>query len=150
GGGINVIAVAQGSSELNISLVVRAADAAAAQRRIHDAFQLAKIGGGRAVRPEHVDVVLFGVGTIGRTLAALLAGNRRAAAIVRVVGCIDRSGFLFASGGLSPRRLAAVVAWKNAGKRLADAGGGERGDPARAVAEIARHALSTPILVDLT
>ena len=44
--GINIVAIAQGSSELNISLVVEERDAAEAQRRIHDAFQLAKIGGG--------------------------------------------------------------------------------------------------------
>ena len=34
-GGLNVVAIAQGSSELNISVVVAAADAAEAQRRIH-------------------------------------------------------------------------------------------------------------------
>jgi aspartate kinase len=36
--GINVRAIAQGSSELNISCVVSAADAAAAVRAVHDAF----------------------------------------------------------------------------------------------------------------
>jgi aspartokinase len=34
--GINVIAIAQGASECSISLVVSAADAPAAVRRIHD------------------------------------------------------------------------------------------------------------------
>ena len=48
--GINIVAIAQGSSELNISFVVAAKDAAAAQRAVHDAFQLAKIGGGAATR----------------------------------------------------------------------------------------------------
>ena len=40
---INVVAIAQGSSELNISVVVEARQAAEAQRRIHDAFQLSRI-----------------------------------------------------------------------------------------------------------
>ena len=44
--GINIVAIAQGSSELNISFVVAAKDAAPAQRAVHAAFQLAKIGGG--------------------------------------------------------------------------------------------------------
>jgi aspartokinase/homoserine dehydrogenase 1 len=42
--GLNVIAVAQGSSERNISFVVRSDQAGEAARQVHDAFQLAKIG----------------------------------------------------------------------------------------------------------
>jgi aspartokinase/homoserine dehydrogenase 1 len=37
---INVIAIAQGSSELNISLVVLSSQAAEAQKKIHQAFRL--------------------------------------------------------------------------------------------------------------
>ena len=40
--GINVIAISQGSSERNISLVVTDQDAAPAVRAIHQAFQLDK------------------------------------------------------------------------------------------------------------
>ena len=72
---VNIVAIAQGSSELNISFVVAASDAAAAQRSVHDAFQLAKIGGGAAVGGDHVDVVLLGFGQIGRTLAEMIAKN---------------------------------------------------------------------------
>ncbi len=42
GAGVNVIAISQGSSERNISLVVTERDAAAAVRAIHRAFQLEK------------------------------------------------------------------------------------------------------------
>lgn len=38
--GVNVIAISQGSSELNISLIVVEGDAANAVRAIHRAFQL--------------------------------------------------------------------------------------------------------------
>ena len=41
---INVVAIAQGSSEVNISLVVMLGDADTAVRRIHDAFALDKLG----------------------------------------------------------------------------------------------------------
>ena len=41
---INVIAIAQGSSEVNISLVVLVGDADTAVRRIHAAFALDKLG----------------------------------------------------------------------------------------------------------
>jgi len=40
---INVVAIAQGSSELNISLVVSSAQAAQAQKRIHSAFRLSRL-----------------------------------------------------------------------------------------------------------
>ena len=40
---INVVAIAQGSSELNISLVVASAQAAQAQKRIHSAFRLSRL-----------------------------------------------------------------------------------------------------------
>src|SRR5262245_57963980 len=58
--GLNVIAVAQGSSERNISFVVRSDQAGEAARQVHDAFQLAKIGGGRPEEAPHTDVVLLG------------------------------------------------------------------------------------------
>ena len=45
---INVVAIAQGSSERNISFAVNGDDAAEAARCVHAAFQLSKIGGGRA------------------------------------------------------------------------------------------------------
>ena len=67
--GINIVAIAQGSSELNISFVVAGKDVAPAQRAVHAAFQLAKIGGGAATRAAHRDVVLLGFGQIGRALA---------------------------------------------------------------------------------
>ncbi len=46
GAGINVIAIAQGSSEVNISLVVLTGDADEAVRRIHAAFELERVGVG--------------------------------------------------------------------------------------------------------
>jgi aspartokinase len=39
---VNVIAISQGSSELNISLIVAASEAACAVRAIHQAFELEK------------------------------------------------------------------------------------------------------------
>ena len=41
--GINVVAIAQGSSELNLSVVVDGRHGAAAQRAVHAAFQLNKV-----------------------------------------------------------------------------------------------------------
>ena len=148
--GINVIATAQGSSELNLSLVVEGRDAARAERAVHAAFQLSKIGGGAVAQPERTDVVLLGFGQIGRALAPMIAKVKRTGLTLRIVGLIDRSGVVFDARGLSPRRLATLAAAKARRTPLAKAPGGRRAGAGDAVTFIARHALTNPILVDLT
>ncbi len=147
---INVIAIAQGSSELNLSLVVDGGDAARALRAVHAAFQLSKIGGGMGAHPERSDVVLLGFGQIGRTLAPLIAKVKQNALRLQVVGLVDRSGFVFDPRGLSPRRLAALAAAKAKATPLAKVAGGRRASATEAVTFVASHALSNPILVDVT
>jgi aspartokinase/homoserine dehydrogenase 1 len=147
---INVVAIAQGSSELNISVVVAAAEAAEAQRRIHAAFQLSRIAGGAVIQPERMEIVLLGFGQIGRTLASLLARVRRQALSLRVAAVIDRSGYVFDPQGLSSRRLAALAAEKRRGRPLAQAPKGRAGTAEEAIAHIAGYALTRPVLVDLT
>src|SRR2546426_4854834 len=148
--GINVIATAQGSSELNLSLVVDGKEAPRAQRVVHAAFQLSKIGGGAVAHPERSEVVLLGFGQIGRALAPMIAKVKRQGLALRIVSLIDRSGLVFDADGFSPRRLAALAAAKAKGAPLAKAAGGRRASAAEAVAFVARHALTNPILVDLT
>jgi aspartokinase/homoserine dehydrogenase 1 len=147
-GGINVVAIAQGSSERNISFVVSAGDAAEAARRVHGAFQLSKIGGGRARLVPYSDVVLLGFGRVGRALAdqiASLDGDRR----VRIVGLLDRSGYVFDARGLSRSRLLTLAREKDAGRLLASLGG-ERASALEALKLMAGHAVSRPIVVDVT
>ena len=149
-GGINVVAIAQGSSELNISVVVEAAEAAEAQRRVHAAFQLSRIAGGSVIQPERMEIVLLGFGQIGRTLAQLIGRVRRPALSLRVAAVIDRSGFVFEPQGIPPRRLATLAADKKKGRGLAEAARGRRGTAEEAIAHIAGYALTRPVLVDLT
>jgi bifunctional aspartokinase / homoserine dehydrogenase 1 len=149
-GGINVVAIAQGSSELNISIVVSAKEAAEAQRRIHAAFQLSRIAGGAVIRPERMEVVLLGFGQIGRTLATLIGQVRRPALSLRVAAVIDRSGFVFDPQGLSSRRLATLAADKRKRRPLAEAPKGRTATAEEAIAHIASYALTRPVLVDVT
>jgi aspartokinase/homoserine dehydrogenase 1 len=145
-GGINVIAIAQGSSERNISFVVDAADAADAARRVHGAFQLAKIGGGRPPAAPTTDVVLLGFGRVGRALSGPITARRSG---VRLVGLMDRSGYVFDPRGLGRRRLLSLARAKRRGRLLAQAGG-RRASAAEALAWIGAHAVSRPVLVDVT
>jgi aspartokinase/homoserine dehydrogenase 1 len=149
-GGINVVAIAQGSSELNISVVVSAADVAEAQRRIHAGFQLSRIAGGSVIRPERMEVVLLGFGQIGRALANLVSKVERPALSLRVAAVIDRSGFIFDPEGISRRRLAMLAAEKRKGRPLAELPRAQASDAVAAVAHIAGYALTRPVLVDLT
>jgi bifunctional aspartokinase / homoserine dehydrogenase 1 len=147
-GGINVVAIAQGSSERNISLAVAEADAPEAARRIHAAFQLSKIGGGRPITTPSTDVVLLGFGRVGRALADQI-GAANGGAPVRVVGLLDRSGYVFEPRGLSRRRLLSLTRDKDRGRLLA-ALGGTRAPAGDALTFMASHAVSRPLLVDVT
>lgn len=149
-GKINVVAIAQGSSELNISVVVAAAEAAEAQRRIHTAFQLSRIAGGSVVQPERMELVLLGFGQIGRALASLLGQVERPTLSLQVAAVIDRSGFVFDPKGLSARRLSTLAAEKSKGRSLAQLPNGQAARAEEAIAHIAGYALTRPVLVDLT
>lgn len=93
---INVIAVAQGSSEQNISLVLSAADHVKALGVIHSAFHLAK---------RNVHVAVIGKGAIGATLIKQIAdGQERLERDLHlrlaVVGIADRKHLLFEPEGI--------------------------------------------------
>jgi aspartokinase/homoserine dehydrogenase 1 len=148
-GSINVVAIAQGSSERNISFAVAERDAADAARRVHAAFQLSKIGGGRTpASSPHTDVVLLGFGRVGRALADQIAASTGGPP-VRVVGLLDRSGYVFDPRGLSRRRLSELAKKKDAGALLASLGGRSATAP-DALTFMASHAVSRPIVVDVT
>ena len=146
--GISVVAIAQGSSERNISFVVGEDDAADAVRRVHAAFQLSKIGGGRPLTRPHTDVVLLGFGRVGRELADQIASPTNGHA-VRVVGLLDRSGYVFDPRGISRRRLLALAREKDRGRLLSTLGG-HKASAAEALTMMASHAVSEPVLVDVT
>lgn len=146
--GINVVAIAQGSSERNISLAVAETDAAEAARRIHAAFQLSKIGGGRPEGSPRTDVVLLGFGRVGRALAdQITASSSQGSA--RIVGLIDRSGYVFDPRGFSRQRLQTLARHKARGP-LGAAPGATRGTAEDAIAHMATHAMTRPVLVDIT
>ena len=147
--GINVVAIAQGSSERNISFAVTEADVPEAARRIHAAFQLSKIGGGRPpVTIPRTDVVFLGFGRVGRALADQIAASRGQPA-VRVVGLLDRSGYIFEPRGISGRRLLELARKKDAGALLSSLGG-HAASAKDALTFMASHAVSRPVVVDVT
>ena len=144
--GINIVAIAQGSSELNISFVVAAKDAAPAQRAVHAAFQLAKIGGGSATRAAHRDVVLLGFGQIGRALAGIMAkaskktvgGKRNGAASCGWRPPSTPAASCSSPGGLTARAVGELADAKQSGRSLARTrAAGGRAKPADALTLLA-------------
>ncbi len=91
--------------------------------------------------------MLLGFGRVGRALADQIgAPNGRA---VRVVGLLDRSGYVFEPRGLSARRLAELAREKDQGALLS-ALGGKKAPAGEALAFMASHAVSQPVVVDVT
>jgi aspartokinase/homoserine dehydrogenase 1 len=148
--GINIRAIAQGSSELNISVVVDGARGADAQRAIHRSFQLDRIGGGAVGDAAQTDLFILGYGQIGRRVAALAEAVRQPGVRLRVVGIADRSGLTFNADGFSRTQLGAFAKAKERGTPVAKLRGGRASTTTAAVQWAASHALQRPIVVDLT
>ncbi|MDR2952482.1 MAG: bifunctional aspartate kinase/homoserine dehydrogenase I [Treponema sp.] len=105
--GVNVIAIAQGSSETNISAVISKQDEGKALNAIHDAFFLA---GQRSA-----NLFLIGTGLIGGTLLEQMASHREILADkdkikINLMGAADVSNMIFSEEGLDPKKVKAALA----------------------------------------
>lgn len=95
--GVNVVAIAQGSSELNISVVINRADETKALNAIHEAFFLSDT--------QELHLFMIGVGLIGATLInqikaqALFLKEKRAMEI-KIVGLANSKKMYFEENGI--------------------------------------------------
>ncbi|NRA95878.1 MAG: aspartate kinase [Planctomycetes bacterium] len=151
--GINILAIAQGSSELNVSLAVTHRDVEDAVRALHHEFGLDRIDPGEA-GTRRLDLLLLGFGSIGRGFAGLL--RRRHDAILdrlgldaRIVAVCDRSGYLLDPLGLANERLQAVSEAKQGGASIASLPGCvAHDDPVSMLRAATEYRLARPILID--
>ena len=95
--GINVAAIAQGSSELNISVVIDRIDESKTLNALHDAFFLSD--------SKTVNLFLVGVGQVGKKLIEQLdsqaAAMKRRKLELRLVGAADSKMMYFDPEGIS-------------------------------------------------
>jgi bifunctional aspartokinase / homoserine dehydrogenase 1 len=153
--GVNVLAIAQGSSELNISLAVEATDIDDAVRSIHGEFGLDRADTG-VDSPRGLDIVLLGCGKVGRAVVERVLDRsahvlQRFGLAARIVAVADRTGCLLRPAGIPEDDLRALVQAKAAGGHVADLPGARPGvDAAAAVREALSWRLSRPLLVDVT
>ncbi|MDR0722361.1 MAG: bifunctional aspartate kinase/homoserine dehydrogenase I [Treponema sp.] len=105
--GVNVVAIAQGSSELNISAVIPRQDQAKALNAIHEVFFLS---GARSV-----NLFLVGIGLIGSTLLEQLANQQEILVDehqirINLVGAANSRYMLFNPEGLDPKKVKSLLA----------------------------------------
>jgi aspartokinase/homoserine dehydrogenase 1 len=108
--GINIIAIAQGSSELNISVVIEQHQAARALRALHHEYGLEKIRPVLIRDPSEINLAIFGLGQIGQVLVRQLQDQKdyldqKLKLRVPIVGVADRSGLLTSDKGFSEAEL---------------------------------------------
>ena len=104
--GISVVAIAQGSSELNISAVISRQDEAKALNAVHEAFFLAGV--------RSVNLFLIGTGLIGGTLLDQIAGHREILADkdkirINLIGAANSRRMIFCREGIDPKKAKALL-----------------------------------------
>lgn len=96
--GININAIAQGSSEFNISVVISKKDLGKALNVIHEAFFLSPV--------KTLNVFYVGIGNIGKTLLEQLAENeeflyQNNSLRIKMIGITNSRHMLFSPDGIS-------------------------------------------------
>lgn len=87
---INAVAIAQGSSELNVSVVINSKDEQKALQAIHKAFF--------GSRDDHINLFMIGTGLIGSTL---LRQIQESSAPVRLCGLANTTRMILGAQGIS-------------------------------------------------
>jgi aspartokinase/homoserine dehydrogenase 1 len=122
---VNVLAIAQGSSELNITVAITEGDVTRALLALHNEFQLDKVRPLADTSGRESKVTLLGFGQIGRELAHQLVSQephlRADLGIdIKVIAVADRSGIKVQEKGFSPTALTRMAKQKASGTRLFD------------------------------
>jgi aspartokinase/homoserine dehydrogenase 1 len=122
---VNVVAIAQGSSELNITVAVAEGDATRALTALHAEYQLDKVRPLADTTGRESKLTLLGFGQIGRALAGQLVGQQKhlreeLGIDVKVSAIADRSGIKIEETGFSNPALQKLAKKKATGAALFD------------------------------
>ena len=154
---VNVVAIAQGSSELNITVAVAEADATRALQALHNEYQLDKLRPLADTSGRESKLTLLGFGQIGRELASQLIAQEKhlrseLGLDLKIIALADRSGIKVEEKGFGAKALQKLAKQKATGAKLFD-----RDSPLtlKQLQSMMREELwllpsHRPILVDLT
>jgi aspartokinase/homoserine dehydrogenase 1 len=154
---VNVIAIAQGSSELNITIAVAEADATRALLALHTEYQLDRIRPLADTSGRESKLTFLGFGQIGRELASQLIAQEKhlrqeLGVDIKVTALADRSGIKIEEHGFNASALQKLAKQKATGARLFAHGSTLTLDQLRKMMREELWLLPShrPILVDLT
>jgi len=106
--GINIVAIAQGSSETNISAVISSQDESKALNAIHDVFFY--------THQKSVNLFLVGTGLIGGTLLDQITEAKEKLAAnminIKLIGAANYDKMIFSSEGLEPKKTRELLTQK--------------------------------------
>ena len=125
--GVNVVAIAQGSSELNITVAIDEEAINAALNALHREFQLDRIRPLADANARESKLTLLGFGQIGRELARQLGAQEKQlrsklGADIKVIAVADRSGVKVQERGFGAASLERLASHKESGGRLFERG----------------------------
>lgn len=125
GASVNVVAIAQGSSELNITVAIDERDATRALQALHNEYQLDRIRPLADTSGRESKLTLLGFGQIGRELAAQLRSQEKhlreeLGLDVKVIAVADRSGIRVEEKGFTNAAMQKLAKQKATGGRLFD------------------------------
>jgi len=155
---INVMAIAQGSSELNVSFVISSQSVDEAIRAIHDEFHLDRIDTYRAshLKEKEYDLIFLGFGQIGQTLLSQVRSQKNyfrnhLGIQLNIVEIIDSQGFFPAPERLEENIMDQILKAKANGLTLPNLAGGKAySNVVDAISFICDYRISRPILLDLS
>jgi aspartokinase/homoserine dehydrogenase 1 len=157
GAQVNVVAIAQGSSELNITIAVSEADATRALQALHNEYQLDRIRPLADTSGRESKLTLLGFGQIGRELASQLIAQEKhlrqeLGVDIKVTALADRSGIKIEEHGFTAGALQKLAKQKASGAKLFDRDSPLTLEQLRAMMREELWLLPShrPILVDLT
>ncbi|MDJ0763035.1 MAG: bifunctional aspartate kinase/homoserine dehydrogenase I [Myxococcota bacterium] len=150
---VNIVAIAQGSSELNITAAVDESHVDQAVRALHREFGLHRLDTG-VDKPDGLDIILLGVGKIGRELINLVQHRQshiyeRFGLKARFVALADRSGYVLNPSGFDAQALGEILDKKSTDNTpLVHLASGISGSAKEMVTAALNYRLANPILVD--
>ena len=120
---INIVAIAQGSSELNITVAVTEHDATRALQALHAEYQLDKLRPLAEITGRESKVTLLGFGKIGRALVKQLVSQNRhlrenLGLDIKIIAVADRSGIRIDEKGFASSALQKFAKQKESGEKL--------------------------------
>ncbi len=135
---INISAIAQGSSELNISMVIARKDEVKALNVLHEAF----FSSGRRI----LNLFLVGTGLIGKTLLSQLNKQQKTLAkdyrlVVSLIGLADIEQMVFDKQGIALSGWEEILRHRQSGRKT---------DLNKFVAEMKSYNLPNSVFIDCT